>query len=202
MSETHEPAGQSGPARQNEGIPAAPPMPALPSGASDVSKPPTAPASAPSPQVTEEGSPGQLIDELPAAPGLQAPFEDVLLVDSVPLPGGHRGGFSRELTEPVPITTTAHDEVGWAEAAPIVSPPMPRSAPWALVFGILGLTASFLVGWAFLIGVVGAVLAIAALRRPWESRAVAVWALCLSVQSLVYSAGWLWWASTQGPLFG
>ncbi len=41
-----------------------------------------------------------------------------------------------------------------------------------------------------------------ALRRPWESRALAVWALCLSVVSLVYSAGWLWWASTQGPLFG
>jgi hypothetical protein len=38
-------------------------------------------------------------------------------------------------------------------------------------------------------------------RRPWESRSIAVWALCLSALSLVYSAGWLWWASTQGPLF-
>ena len=44
--------------------------------------------------------------------------------------------------------------------------------------------------------------AIAALRRPWESRSLAVWALCLSLVSVIYSAGWLWWASTQGPLFG
>ena len=57
-------------------------------------------------------------------------------------------------------------------------------------------------GWGFLIGLVGAGLAIAALRRPWESRQLAVWALCLSLVSVVYSAGWLWWASTQGPLFG
>ena len=70
------------------------------------------------------------------------------------------------------------------------------------VFGILGLAVSFLVGWGFLIGLVGAGLAIAALRRPWESRQLAVWALCLSLVSVVYSAGWLWWASTQGPLFG
>jgi hypothetical protein len=48
----------------------------------------------------------------------------------------------------------------------------------------------------------GSGLAVVALRRPWESRAVAVWALCLSLLSLAYSAGWLWWASTQGPLFG
>ena len=31
---------------------------------------------------------------------------------------------------------------------------------------------------------------------------IAVWALCLSLLSVLYSAGWLWWASTQGPLFG
>ena len=64
------------------------------------------------------------------------------------------------------------------------------------------LNVSFLVGWGFFIGLVGAGLAIAALRRPWESRPLAVWALCLSTLSVLYSAGWLWWASTQGPLFG
>ena len=128
------------------------------------------------------------------------------------LPGAHRGGFQREFTEPVPITATVRTEpeldaapdmgaaadIRWAPA----SGPMPRSAGWALFFGIAGLAVSLLVGWGFLIGLLGIGLTIAALRRPWESRALAVWALCLSVVSLVYSAGWLWWASTQGPLFG
>lgn len=71
-----------------------------------------------------------------------------------------------------------------------------------MTFAVLALFVSFFVGWGVLIGLLGVVLAILALRRPWESRALAVWALCLSVLSLVYSAGWLWWASTQGPLFG
>lgn len=115
------------------------------------------------------------------------------------IPGAHHGGYGREFTAPVDIVQPVHAEVEWAPAP--VTPPS-RSAGWALVFAILGLLVSLLVGWGFLIGLVGMGLSIAALRRPWERRGVAAWALCLSVLSLVYSAGWLWWASTQGPLFG
>ena len=136
----------------------------------------------------------------PGQASTEAPSEDVATAETSALPGEHRGGFHREFTEPVPITASVHVEpdVQWAPAPER----LPRSAPWALTFGILGLIVSFLVGWGFLIGFVGAGLAIAALRRPWESRPLAVWALCLSTLSVLYSAGWLWWASTQGPLFG
>lgn len=157
-------------------------------------------------------------DERPAAPApvtpmphVDAPSEDIAPATSAALPGAHRGGFQRELTEPVPIATpvvpgeagvaraSAPDpEVRWAPTPEV----LPRTAPWALTFAVLGLIVSFLVGWGFLIGLVGAVLAIVALRRPWEARGIAVWALCLSALSLVYSAGWLWWASTQGPMLG
>lgn len=143
---------------------------------------------------------------------LDAPSADVAPAGTAALPGAHRGGFQRELTEPVPVPVTApasadaerppswapEPEVRWAPAPPV----LPRSAPWALTFAVVGLLVSLVVGWGFLIGIVGAVFAVVALRRPWESRVVAVWALCLSLLSLVYSAGWLWWASTQGPLFG
>lgn len=147
---------------------------------------------------------------VPTAAGVPTPeprvelrAEDIATtIDSAPLPGEHRGGFRRELTEPVPITATmgseVEPEVQWAPTPAV----LPRSAAWALIFGVLGLVVSFLVGWGFPIGLVGAGLAIVALRRPWESRAIAVWALCLSLLSIVYSVGWLWWASTQGPLFG
>lgn len=141
---------------------------------------------------------------------LEAPSTDVAPADSAALPGAHRGGFQREFTEPVPVAApvdvdaaaaaswTPEPDVRWVPAPPV----LPRSAPWALTFAVVGLIVSLVVGWGFLIGIVGAVFAVVALRRPWESRAVAVWALCLSLLSLAYSAGWLWWASTQGPLFG
>ncbi|WP_454117360.1 hypothetical protein [Microbacterium lacticum] len=136
-------------------------------------------------------------------PVVAAVSHDVAAANSASLPGEHRGGFQRELTEPVPITATVAHEAEWTSASAATSAEtLPRSGAWALVFGILGLGVSFLVGWGFLIGLVGAGLAIAALRRPWESRQLAVWALCLSLLSVVYSSGWLWWASTQGTLFG
>lgn len=155
-------------------------------GANASAEYPTAPAPAP------EASPS-----LP----LGAPSNDVTVAASAALPGEHRGGFQRELTAPVPITATVHTEFAWAET-PAPAPAPTHLGSWALTFAVVGLAVSFLVGWGFLIGLVGLVLAILALRRPWESRSIAVWALCLSGLSLVYSAGWLWWASTQGPLFG
>ncbi|WP_036322097.1 hypothetical protein, partial [Microbacterium sp. B24] len=103
--------------------------------------------------------------------------------------------------EPDAATTgswTPEPDVRWAPTPPV----LPRSASWALALAVVALIVSLVVGWGVLIGILAAVLAVVALRRPWESRAVAVWALCLSLLSLAYSAGWLWWASTQGPLFG
>lgn len=142
-------------------------------------------------------------DAAPAAgaPRVDVPSEDIATAETASLPGEHRGGFRREMTEPVPITASVRTEAEWAAPA-LPTTALPRSAAWALFFGLSGLAVSFVVGWGFPIGLVGIVLAIVALRRPWESRQTAVWALCLSVASLLYSAGWLWWASTQGPLFG
>ncbi|KIC59400.1 hypothetical protein [Microbacterium hominis] len=143
---------------------------------------------------------------------LEAPSADVAPAGTAALPGAHRGGFQRELTEPVPVAVgapvepdaanagswTPEPDVRWAPTPPV----LPRSASWALALAVVALIVSLVVGWGVLIGILAAVLAVVALRRPWESRAVAVWALCLSLLSLAYSAGWLWWASTQGPLFG
>ncbi|MFT4214644.1 MAG: hypothetical protein QM622_07705 [Microbacterium sp.] len=147
-------------------------------------------------------------ERMPGVPPAEPVGEDVELAATAALPGEHRGGFQRELTEPVPVIASVTADEAYAPVSPDVrwAPPvpaaLPRSAGWALTFGILGLVVSLLVGWAFLIGLLGAGLAIVALRRPWEARGVAVWALCLSVLSVIYSVGWLWWASTQGPLFG
>lgn len=140
-------------------------------------------------------------DGSPLSPVVEAPSEDVdTASDSSPLPGEHRGGFTRALTEPVPTAEPVQPqpELQWAPTPA----PLPRSAPWALTFAVIGLVVSLIVGWGFALGLVAVVLAIIALRRPWESRGVAVWALCLAVLSLVYSAGWLWWAWTRVPIVG
>ncbi|MDT3331823.1 hypothetical protein Q9S78_14215 [Microbacterium sp. KSW-18] len=124
------------------------------------------------------------------------------------LPGAHRGGFRRELTQPLPVAPPlavhpdpdeeASPDVRWIPPTPV----LPRSAGWSLLFGALGLVLACFVGWGFPVGMIGVVLAILALRRPWEKREAAYWGLGLSIASLLYSAGWLWWAGTQGALVG
>ncbi len=141
----------------------------------------------------------------PAAlsPRIDVPGEDVdLAVDVTALPGEHRGGYSRAMTAPVDVPVPVTEPVRIDTVAAAESSPPLRLAPWALLFGVLGLAVSLVVGWGFLIGILGFGLAVVALRRPGESLGMAAWALCLSLVSLLYSAGWLWWASTQGPLFG
>jgi hypothetical protein len=70
-----------------------------------------------------------------------------------------------------------------------------RLASWALAVGLVALAVSFFVGWGFPLGLAAIVVAVVAVRRPWESRAVAVWALVLGALSVVYSAGWLVYAA-------
>lgn len=72
-----------------------------------------------------------------------------------------------------------------------------RLASWALGIALIGLVGSFFVGWGFPVGLAAIVVAVIALRRPWESRSVAVWALVLGVLSVVYSAGWLVYAALE-----
>ncbi|GAB2832732.1 hypothetical protein ACFQ0P_09485 [Microbacterium insulae] len=139
-------------------------------------------------------------------PGIEPPSPDVVAADEVSaLPGVHRGGYLRLPTAPVAITReTAPAEPGTDEDVPLVSaqwvmpapePPHRGLAGWALAFSIAGLLVSLFVGWGFPIGLVGVGSAILALRRPLESRAVAVWALVVGTVSVLYSAGWLLYAA-------
>lgn len=87
---------------------------------------------------------------------------------------------------------------GPSAAAPV----RPRGiAGWGLAFSIVGLLASFVVGWAFPVALVGLVTGAMALRRPSENRSAAVWALALGITALVYSAGWLVFAAMSADLF-
>jgi hypothetical protein len=118
------------------------------------------------------------------------------------LPGQHRGGFSRLPTGPVDVTVptgpTVDTDAVWAPIQP--AGPQRGLAAWALAFAVMGLAASLFVGWGFPIGLVAVISGILALRRPTESRSVAVWAIVLAVLSILYSAGWLWFAATQANL--
>lgn len=153
--------------------------------------------------------PAPTVGPAPVIPAVEPVSPDVdVAADASPLPGAHRGGFSRLPTAPVAVTTqTAPAEPGseytpaeWAPADP-TSLQQGLSA-WALGFAILGLIVSLFVGWGFPIGLVAVVIAIVALRRPVESRAIAIWALVLGTVSILYSAGWLLYAGLQMDLFG
>jgi hypothetical protein len=147
----------------------------------------------------------------PPTPAVEPPSPDVALADEAsPLPGAHRGGFLRLPTAPVDVTSqSAPTEPGTDERAvtaqwlmPPTDPPHRGLAAWALASSIAGLVVSLFVGWGFPIGIVGVVTAILALRRPLESRAVAIWALVLGAVSILYSAGWLFYAAAQASIIG
>lgn len=132
--------------------------------------------------------------------GIEPPTSDVSPVTGDGrLPGAHRGGFARLPTEPIGITLqSAPGEPG---TEPVVqwgaSPSPPRGfAAGALIFAVLGLVVALFVGWGFPLGIVAIVLAVVALRRPLESRGLAVWAIVLGAVSIVYSIGWLVYAAS------
>lgn len=143
-------------------------------------------------------------------PTVSSASSDVdLAQDASPLPGAHRGGFHRLPTAPVDVTVeTAPAEPGGEFTPDDTSWPPGAStfhrglAAWALGFAIVGLVVSMFVGWGFPIGLVAVVSAVIALRRPLESRAVAVWAIVLGALSILYSAGWLLYAAMRANLLG
>ena len=175
------------------GAGAADPAAAAPASAEHVA--PASPDPAPAPSRSPE--PGAPAPRLPV-PAVEEPSADVVRPDAESaLPGAHRGGFFRLPTAPVAITIerapALPGEEGLASERWDMAQPPPRRGlgAWALGFSIVGLVFSLFVGWGFPIGVVGVVAAILALRRPLESRAVAVWALVLGAASILYSAAWL-----------
>ncbi|MBS1907059.1 MAG: hypothetical protein JST33_10940 [Actinobacteria bacterium] len=71
----------------------------------------------------------------------------------------------------------------------------PRLAPWALLSAIVALFSSLFVGWGIPVAIVSVIAAIMSLRRPWESRAMSIWALVLGAVATLYGVGWLAWAA-------
>ncbi|MCR2827702.1 hypothetical protein [Microbacterium sp. zg.Y909] len=144
-------------------------------------------------------------------PRVEEPSPDVVAADEAPrLPGEHRGGFQRLPTAPVEVDVA--DGMNQAEREALsdtgavyawIEPqrPVVGIAAWALGFAIAGLVISWFVGWGFPIGVAAAVTAVIALRRPLESRSIALWALVLALLSVLYSAGWLVWAANTANIF-
>jgi hypothetical protein len=143
------------------------------------------------------------------APIVEPPSPEVAPVgEGAALPGAHRGGYARLPTAPVAITTEsaavrdADDALTVEWLVPQIGGSHRGVAAWALGFSIGGLIVSLFVGWGFPLGIVGVVSAIIALRRPLESTRMAVWALVLGALSVLYSAGWLFYAATRANLWG
>lgn len=174
------------------------------SGAEDGITPAGGAAAPPPPPAPPAPPPAASPPVIPAA--VEPPSADVAPVGAESaLPGRHRGGFERWPTAPIGFTpiATAPDldaPVEWEQIEPAA--PSRGMSAWAIGFAIAALVIAMFVGWGFPIGIAAIVTAIIALRRPLESRAIAVWALVLGVVSLLYSAGWLIWAAGRGDILG
>lgn len=155
-----------------------------------------------------EAAPDSSGPEAAPEPNTTPPSPDLGAVEAESvLPGGHRGGFQRLPTGPIGVTSQSAPRD--PDGAPVPQWAMPEPAApqrglsaWALGFSIVGLVVSLFVGWGFPLGLAGIVAGILALRRPIESRAVAVWAIVLGGVSILYSAGWLLLAAARADLLG
>jgi hypothetical protein len=162
---------------------AEPPVPETPTPAAYVAAPPRPDLAAGAPPVLTTLDASSVDVATPAA--------------ETALPGVHRGGFTRPPTAPIDITEQQPEFVpttGVVVIAPAAGGPA-NLGGIALGFSIIGLIASIVVGIALPIGLTGIVLGVLSLRRRFESRPVALWAISLGAVSVLYSAGWLLWAA-------
>lgn len=127
------------------------------------------------------------------------------------MPGAPRDNYTKMPTGPVgvepvvasgPPDTTGTPAVQWAPDDGTRVEDNTRLAPWALLAAIVALCASWFVGWGIPLAIVAVVAAIMSLRRPVESRAIALWALTLGLAATIYSLGWLIWAGMQFEQLG
>ncbi len=119
---------------------------------------------------------------------------------SARIPGDTRRPLTRFPTDPIEVQPTFESGPMLGETSPLaeIAPLQPVRgllAPWALALSILALSAAFFVGWGIPIALLAVGMAIVALRRPIEKRALAAWALALGLLATVYSLGWLIWAA-------
>lgn len=149
-------------------------------------------------------------------PRIDQPSDEVERpVGAARIPGARREAYTRMPTGPVsvePVVATGPDidavaAPQWAPTGGIATAGIPvvddtRLAPWALLAAIVALGASFFVGWGIPLALVAVIAAIMSVRRPVESRSIAVWALVLGLIATVFSAGWLLWAVMQFEQLG
>ena len=125
------------------------------------------------------------------------------------MPGAPREEYTRMPTGPVgiepvvtsgPADTAGTPVVQWAPEPEVTD--NTRLAPWALVAAIVALVTSWFVGWGIPLAIVAVIAAIMSLRRPVESRAIAIWALVLGLAATIFSLGWLIWAAQRLAVLG
>lgn len=145
-------------------------------------------------------------------PRIEGPTPEVERPEgSAALPGASKG-YGKLPTAPIPVERTNHEPDAEAFATRsdwephAESDPVPvddaRLAPWALFAAIVALATSMFVGWGIPVAIVAVISAFMSLRRPLESRAIAMWALVLGLCATLFSAGWLIWATMQFERLG
>jgi len=126
------------------------------------------------------------------------------------MPGASKG-YGKLPTGPVSVEPVvsgpdadaqAFDDTDWTPTANREPVDDARLAPWALFAAIVALATSMFVGWGIPVAIVAVIAAVMSLRRPMESRAMAVWALVLGLAATLFSAGWLIWAAMQFEIMG
>lgn len=115
-----------------------------------------------------------------------------------------RRAYERVATDAVElIENLVHDApppLPARKPASAASPAPRRGRPLAgasLTASVFGLTLSWLMPWAMPVSILGAVLAIIALRRSWEQHEPAWWGLGLGIAGTACASYWIGWIIAQ-----
>ena len=108
----------------------------------------------------------------------------------------------RVVTDPVElIENLVHDapapRPARVEHAPAIVPRRRPLASASLIASVFGLSMSLFMPWAMPVSIVGTILAIIALRRTWEQRAIAWWGFGFGLAGVSYSSFWIGWILNQ-----
>jgi len=137
-------------------------------------------------------------------PGVPGPHSARATAPDEPAePSAARDGAEREArVEPAPSRAAeraAREKKREKKRQPKTWKPRRSVAGLALMFAMFGLSMSWFMPWAAPASLVGVILGVIAVARPWDDRAAGGWALGLGIAGLAGSAFWAWqiWSALQ-----
>lgn len=140
-----------------------------------------------------DGAPADTAETLEyAEPVLVEPITSEILTSTGPLPG-QPNIILPAPSAPISLPRELVDDPAPSAVYVDSDPPAVPIAGFTFIASFLAMVISCFVAWALPLALIVLVMAVIAVRRPFENRSFAWWALVMSALAVIYSTVWLVW---------